>query len=79
MVLNLAVIGKAVKAVSVEVRVRHPQVSWRRIGALRDILIHHYFEIDLDIVWDVVCVKLPELKQQIDVILRDPQQEPKEP
>jgi uncharacterized protein with HEPN domain len=70
-VRNLEVIGEAVKAVPLEVRERHPQVPWQRIAGLRDILIHHYFRIDVDIVWDVVQNKLPELRNQIQIVLGD--------
>lgn len=70
-VRNLEVIGEAIKSVPGEVRVQHPQVPWQRIAGLRDILIHHYFEIDIDIVWDIIQNKLPELKSQIDGILKD--------
>ncbi len=70
-VRNLEVVGEAVKGVPAEVRERYPQVPWQRIAGLRDILIHHYFEIDLDIVWDVVQNKLPELKAQIEAIRKD--------
>jgi uncharacterized protein with HEPN domain len=70
-VRDLEVIGEAVKCVPPEVRALYPQVPWTRIAGLRDILIHHYFEIDLDIVWDIVQNKLPELKVQIEGILAD--------
>ncbi len=73
-VRNLEVIGEAIKNVPSEVRDQHPQVPWERIAGLRDILIHHYFGIDADIVWDIVANKLPELKQQIQAILREPGQ-----
>jgi uncharacterized protein with HEPN domain len=70
-VRNLEVIGEAIKSVPPEVRDLNPQVPWQRIAGLRDILIHHYFEIDLDIVWDIVQNKLPGLKAEIDAILSD--------
>ena len=70
-VRNLEVVGEAVKAVPAEVRELHVQIPWQRIAGLRDILIHHYFRIDVDIVWDVVQNKLPELRQQLQIILRD--------
>lgn len=70
-VRDLEVIGEAVKCIPTEVRGRRPEVPWQRIAGLRDILIHHYFEIDLDIVWDIVQNKLPELRTQVEAILRD--------
>ena len=70
-VRNLEVIGEAVKSVPPEMRQLHPHVPWQRIAGLRDILIHHYFEIDIDIVWDIVQNKLPELNQHIQAILCD--------
>jgi uncharacterized protein with HEPN domain len=73
-VRNLEVIGEAVKGVPPELCDRHTQVPWQRIAGLRDILIHHYFGIDIDIVWDIVQNKLPELKEQIQAILTETDQ-----
>ena len=75
-VRNLEVIGEAIKSVPPEVRVSHPRVAWQRIAGLRDILIHHYFEIDVEIVWDIVQNKLPELKLQIGTVLADSEEQP---
>ena len=68
-VRNLEIIGEAVKQVPESVRLHHPEVDWKRIAGLRDILIHAYFEIDLEIVWDIVQGKLPTLEQQIKRII----------
>ena len=62
---NLEVIGEAVKQVPAEVRTAHPNVEWQKIAGLRDILIHAYFGVDLDIIWDVVSNKLPVLESRI--------------
>jgi len=62
---NLEVIGEAVKQVPAEVRTAHPNVEWQKIAGLRDILIHAYFGVDLDIVWDVVSNKLTVLERRI--------------
>jgi uncharacterized protein with HEPN domain len=68
-VRNLEVIGEAVKQLRADVRSAHPDVEWQKIAGLRDILIHAYFGIDLDIVWDVVSNKLPALETRIRSIL----------
>lgn len=51
------------------IRVAHPEVEWRKIAGLRDILAHQYFEIDMDIIWDILENKLPSLEKQLDKIL----------
>lgn len=68
-VRNLEVIGEATKKVPRGVRSKHPQVEWRRMAGLRDILIHEYFGVDPEIVWDIVVNKLPPLERQIESIL----------
>jgi len=67
---NLEVIGEAVKQLSAEVCSAHPDVEWQKIAGLRDILIHAYFGVDLDIVWDVVSNKLPTLERRIREIVQ---------
>ena len=74
---QLEIIGEATKNLSVELRGTHPQVPWRRIAGLRDVLIHNYMGVDVGAVW-VICQKdLPDLKRQIEVILAaDPDPDP---
>jgi uncharacterized protein with HEPN domain len=60
-VRNLEIIGEAVKALAPETRERAPAVPWRRIGGMRDQLIHHYFGLNLEVVWRVVEVEIDPL------------------
>jgi uncharacterized protein with HEPN domain len=59
---NLVVIGEAVKKLPDSLRDAHPQISWKKIAGLRDILVHEYASVDLGIVWDVVIHRIPGLK-----------------
>ena len=69
-VRSIEVIGEAAKQVSIEFRKRYPDVEWRAMTGMRDKLIHHYFGVDYDIVWDVVKNKVPPLKLQIENIIK---------
>jgi len=60
-VRNLEVIGVAVKKLPEEIRAQIPGIDWRRIAGLRDLLIHHDFGIDLEIVWEISQEKVPAL------------------
>lgn len=70
-VRNLEIIGEAIKKAPGEIRSKHPEVEWKRIAGLRDILIHEYFGIDVDTIWDIVQNKLPVLEKQINQILSE--------
>lgn len=61
-VRSLEIIGEAVKNLSKELKEDNPQIEWKEIAGMRDKLIHRYFTIDWDIVYEVVINRLPELK-----------------
>ena len=68
---SLEIIGEATKKIPQSFKDKYPQVQWRQIAGMRDKLIHEYFGIDLEIVWDVIQNKLPELKDQLLMIFNE--------
>lgn len=60
-VRNLEIIGEAAKRVPDDLRRRMPDIEWRKIAGLRDVLVHAYFGIDNEVLWDIVYNKVPEL------------------
>ena len=68
---NLEIIGEAVKNISHQTRKKNPDIPWKRIAGLRDILIHQYFSVDLETVWLVVEKRLPLFLKQIRPLLME--------
>lgn len=66
---QIAIIGEATKRLSQDFRQQHPEIPWREIAGMRDMLIHKYDQVDFDVIWDVVQTKLPELLTQLEPIL----------
>ncbi len=69
-VRNLQIVGEAVKNIPQEMRAKYPEVEWRKIAGLRDILAHAYFSIEDEIVWDVVESKISPLLEVVEVIIK---------
>jgi len=68
-VRNLEIIGEATKRVSTSLKEAHSDISWKPIAGMRDKLIHDYFGINLQLVWDVVERDLPALKHKVGHLL----------
>jgi len=67
---RLEIIGEAVKNIPVGFKDEHQDISWRKIAGMRDILIHEYFGVDLELTWNVVQHELPALKNQLRSLIR---------
>lgn len=66
---ELQIIGEAAGKIPESVKSRYPAVDWRVIKDFRNVLAHEYFAVNLDIVWDIICRKLPELRRQVNNII----------
>ena len=67
---RLEIIGEAVKHLPQRIRDLHQDVPWRQIAGMRDIIIHEYFGITLNMVWIVSTIDIPSLKSKIEEILK---------
>ena len=65
----LEVIGEAAKALSPEISTAHPEIPWKKISGMRDRLIHGYFDVNLDVVWETVTQDLPPLIASLEQIV----------
>ncbi len=70
---NFEVIGEAVKQIPDTLKLKRPDIPWRRIAGLRDVLIHQYMSVDLDAVWAIVEEDLPVFRQAVAEILAEMQ------
>lgn len=66
---QIEIIGEAAKNLSKDLRDNNPQIPWSDIAGMRDRLIHHYFRVNIEAVWDTVKVDIPALKDEILMIL----------
>ena len=66
---SLEIIGEAVKNLSLDFKKQYKEIEWKKIAGLRDKMIHDYFGVNWDIVWDVIKNQIPKLKEQVENIL----------
>ena len=70
-VRRLEIIGEAVKNLPTSFKNRYPKIPWKKIAGTRDILIHEYFGVNVDLVWKIVNKNIPQLKKQISKLLEE--------
>lgn len=71
MIHYLQIIGEAARSTSLSMKSDHPEVQWEAIIGFRNIVVHEYFRIDIDVVWEVIVCDLPILKPRIKRILTE--------
>lgn len=67
-VRNIEIIGEAVKHLSNTIKLRYRHIRWKEISGTRDRLIHGYFGVNIDIIWEIATTDIPILKEQIEKI-----------
>lgn len=65
------IIGEAVKKLDKNLTIKHPEVDWSAVAGMRDLLTHHYFGVDLDLVWESVTEDLPTFKKTMKAIEKE--------
>jgi uncharacterized protein with HEPN domain len=66
---NLQTMAESARSISKDLKVRHPEIEWRDMGAFRNVAVHDYLGIDWNIIWDIVAKDLPVLEPKIRKLL----------
>ena len=62
---SLEIIGEAARQMPRSFKDKHPEIPWREVASLRNVIAHEYFGLDLDIIWDVIQTQIPALSEQV--------------
>jgi uncharacterized protein with HEPN domain len=68
---ELEIIGEASKNIPSNIKSNYPDIPWKGMAGVRDKLIHGYFDVDYEIVWNLITLRIPETKSKIEKILRE--------
>ena len=68
---SLEIIGEAVKNIPQNIRAQHPKTPWKEIAGTRDKISHHYFGVDLELIWKIIEENLSELKKEMLIIKKE--------
>ena len=75
-VRNLEIIDEAAKHLPAEVQSKMPDIEWSKAAAFRDVIAHAYFGLNVQIVWDVVQAKIPDIARSVEALLKELRGEP---
>jgi uncharacterized protein with HEPN domain len=67
---RITIIGEATKRLSQEFRDRYPEISWKEMAGMRDVVIHQYDGVDLEIVWSVIQERIPVLLEMLEPLIK---------
>ncbi len=68
---NIQIIGEAARNISEEIKEKYPDIPWRRMIGLRNIVVHAYFGVDLEMIWRISTVNIPETQPQLEMIVEN--------
>ncbi|MDJ1175612.1 HepT-like ribonuclease domain-containing protein [Roseofilum capinflatum] len=66
---QITIIGEATKRLSQEVRQKYPQIPWREMAGMRDVIVHEYDRLDFEIIWDIVANRLTDLLTMLENLI----------
>ena len=70
-VKNIEILGEAANMLTEEFRNKHPMTPWKLVSGMRNYIVHEYFQVDNNVVWDVITHDIPTLEQQISMYLNE--------
>ncbi len=70
-VRRLEIIGEAIKNLPENFKAQYPHIAWKKAAGMRNIIVHEYFDVDVNITWNVLKQHLPELKKAIEKLIQD--------
>lgn len=70
-VRNFQIIGEATKNIPADFRARVPEIDWRGVAGFRDVLVHRYFEVDVDLMWQIITQRIAPLASAVEAFLNN--------